>query len=60
MKVILIGTRHDEDEEIDIEVVLECEGSDTWTFKIPGIEFTVSDLDSAMEFLSEEFYKEGE
>ena len=60
MKIILTGTNHSKEEE-EVEVTLEYAGitktEDTWTFKLPMIEFTVSDLTTAMDFLRNEYSK---
>lgn len=56
MKLILCGTRHDKNED-EIDVILKYEDDDTWTFEIGKINFTVSNLSVAMDFLKEEFQK---
>jgi len=50
MKIILDGTNHYKDEE-DIEIGIEYEGEDTWTFTSDKIDFTITDLKEVMEFL---------
>ena len=50
MKVILTGTKHPE--ETELEVILDYNGEDTWTFQISKINFTISDLHEAIDFLN--------
>ncbi len=38
MKIVLIGTNHSKDEE-DIEVTVEYDGEDTWSFSFGKINF---------------------
>ena len=55
MKVILIGTNHaQEDEEIEVTIEQPREGMDTWTFTLPQVKFTISDLTLVMAFLKGE------
>ena len=52
MKVVLLGTNHS-DKEQEIEVAVEFMEDDVWTFTIPNVEFTISDLTPVMDFLEE-------
>ena len=50
MKIVLVGTKHPEEEEL--EVVVEYDGEDTWTFSVIGeLNFTISDLQRVTNFL---------
>jgi len=54
MKIVFPCTNHAKREE-DIEITLEYNGEATWTFAGEGINFSISDLQFAMEFLVREF-----
>ena len=54
MKIVFTGTNHTKDEE-EVEVILEYVGEDVWTFTLPQLEFTISDLCTAIQFLKENF-----
>lgn len=54
MKIILTGTRHDKDDE-EIEVILTYENDDVWTIEVDKINFSISDLTTAMDFLKREY-----
>ena len=51
MKIVLMGTDHTTGEE-GLEVSLEYDLEDTWTFRSVKFNFTISDVGSAMNFLS--------
>lgn len=52
MKIILTGTKHPE--ETELEVTLEYVGEEDWTFQIGKMNFTISDLTKVMKFLKGE------
>ena len=54
MNIVFTGTNHTKD-ETEVEVILEYEGEDNWTFTLPQIQFTISDLCTAIQFLKENF-----
>jgi len=53
MKVIFTGTKHPN--EVEIEAILIYEGENTWTFELPTVKFTISDLSDAMDYLEEDY-----
>ena len=53
MKVFLIGADH-KAEEAGIEVTVEYDGEDTWTFSSKKFNFSISDLTKTAFFLKDE------
>ena len=53
MKILFTGTRHDEEEEIEVQ--LEYEGDDNWTLITDKEEFTITNLQPAIKFLLEDW-----
>ena len=53
MKIVLVGTKHPKEEAL--EIVVEYDGEDTWTFNVIGeLNFTISDLQKVIKFLKSE------
>ena len=50
MNIVIVGTNHWKNEDA-VGVVLQSEGEDTWTFTAEGINFTITGLTKAMDFL---------
>jgi hypothetical protein len=53
MKVILIGTEHDKEEEIEVIIEKPLVEGDDWTFTVGGRTFTISGLTAVMDFLKD-------
>ena len=52
MKVVLTATNHSQAEK-ELDVSIQYEGEDTWTFQIGKLNFTISNLTNVMSFLSD-------
>jgi len=53
MKILFVGTRHSQEE--GIEVQLEYVGDDNWTLTTDKEVFTITDLQPAIKFLLEDW-----